>query len=173
MFDREERQKRRRSTLIGLGIGCGIGAVSCTFTAIYLLLAGGVFLGWLMQTPEGVGIRVQAPTLVTKGDQVIIFVEVENTSAEPQLLHSIDISAEYLSGIAIQWADPRFTESYQIPMGPDMQSYTFERQIAPGGTLVVQLVGTAVRRGDFAGDIDVCIGSAVLCDSFLTRTIVE
>ncbi len=163
----------RKSTLIGLGIGCAIGGISCTFTAIYLLVAGGAFLGWLWQTPEDVAIWVHAPTLVNKGDQVIVFVEVENTSAEPQLLHSIDVSADYLRGIAIQWADPPFTESYKIPMGPDMQSYTFEQQIAPGGTLAVQFIGTAIRKGDFSGNFDVCISSAILCDSFLTRTIVE
>ena len=169
----EERQKRRKSTLIGLGIGCGIGTISCTFSAIYLLVTGGAFLGWLMQAPEGAAIRVEAPSLVRKGDPVIIFVEVENTSSEPQLLHSVDISSSYLNGIAIQWADPRFTESYPIAVGPAMQSYTFEQQIAPGATLTVQFFGTAVRRGDFSGDVDVCISSAVRCDSFLTRTIVE
>ena len=163
----------RKSTLIGLGIGCAIGGISCTFTAIYLLIAGGAFLGWLWQTPEDVVIRVNAPALVNKGDQVILFVEVENTGTEPQLLHSIDVSADYLSGIAIQRADPPFTESYKIPMGPEMLSYTFERPIAPGGISTVQFFGTAVRSGDFSGDIDVCVKSTVLCESFLTRTIVE
>jgi hypothetical protein len=163
----------RKSTTIGLGIGCAVGGISCTFTAIYLLIFGGAFLGWLWQTPEEVVIRVHAPTLVTKGDQVIIFVEVENTGTEPQLLHSVDVSSNYLSGIAIQGADPPFTESYKIPMGPDMLSYTFERPIAPGGTTTVQFFGTAVGTGDFSGDIDVCVKSAILCETFLTRTIVD
>lgn len=163
---------RHKRLAIGLGIGCGVIGVVCVVLAATALITGGAFMKWAMQTPEDVNIQVDTPPQTTKGESVVLKIQVENTAAESQSLHSIDISSEYLAGILMVNAEPPFTESQQIPF-VDMQTYTFEQEIAPETTLVVQLFGTAIKAGDFSGQIDVCINSGSVCDTFHARTVVE
>ena len=158
-----------KKVIIGLGIGC---AVLCIASIIIVLIAGGVLIKWGLREPENISISVDTPVQVTKDESVIIEVQMENTATESQLLHSIDISSEYLAGIAIKEANPPFVESFLIPLF-DIQSYTFEQEISPGTTLVLQFFGVAVKTGDFSGSIDVCINSGGICTSFAARTVVE
>jgi len=158
-----------KKVIIGLGIGC---AVLCVASVIFTIIAGGAFIKWGLREPENVLINVYTPLQVTKDDSVIIEVQVENTAAEHQYLDSVDISSTYLDGIAIVETEPPYVESFNIPL-VDMLSYTFEEEISPGRTLVVQFFGVAVKTGDFSGDIDVCINSGDICTTFTTRTVVE
>ena len=158
-----------KKVIIGLGIGC---AVLCVASIIIIVIAGGALIKWGLREPENVSIGVDTPVQVTQDESVTIKVQVENTATEPQLLHSIDISSEYLAGIAVKEAEPPFVESFSIPL-VDMQSYTFEQEISPGTTLVVQFFGVAVKTGDFSGNIDVCINSGAICTTFTARTVVE
>jgi hypothetical protein len=161
--------KMNKKLIIGLGIGC---VLFCIGFTIVVAIASGVFFMWGMQEPENVNISVDSPIQVTKGESVIIKVQVENFAAESQILHSIDISNSYLDGIAIKNALPPFVESYPIPY-IDMESYTFEQEISSRTTLVVQFFGVAVKTGDYSGEIDVCINTESVCTTFLIRTIVE
>ena len=83
----------KNKAIIGLGIGC---AVLCIASIIAMLIAGGALIKWVLKEPEGVSISVDTPIQVTKDESVIIEVQVENTATEPQFLHSVDISSEYL-----------------------------------------------------------------------------
>ena len=143
-----------KKVIIGLGIGC---AVLCIVSIIITLIAGGALINWSLSGPENVRISVDTPLQVTKDESVIIEVQVENTATESQLLDSIDITSEYLAGIAIVKAEPPFIESFRL--GGEWQSYTFRQEISPGTTLTVQFFGVAVKTGDFSGSIDVCINS--------------
>ena len=158
-----------KKLLIGLGIGC---AVLCVGSVIITVIAGGAFINWGLREPENVLINVDTPLQVTKGESVIIEVQVENTATKPQLLDSIDISSEYLAGIAIKEAEPPFVESFPNPP-VEIQTYRFMQEISPGTTLVVQFFGVAVKTGDFSGNIDVCINSGHICTTtFTIRTVV-
>jgi hypothetical protein len=156
---------------IGRGIGC---AVLCIASIIIILIAGGCRLREVFLTePENVSISVDAPVQVTKDESVIIEVQVENTAIKPQLLNSIDISSEYLAGIAIIETEPPFVESFLNPP-VEIQTYKFMQEISPGTTLVVQFFGVAVKTGDFSGNIDICINSGSICTTtFTIRTVVE
>ena len=59
------------------------------------------------------------------------------------------------------------------PQNTRALSYTFEQEISPGTTLVLQFFGVAVNTGDFSGSVDVCINSGSICTSFAARTVVE
>jgi hypothetical protein len=158
-----------KKVIIGLGIGC---AALCIVLVIAVLIAGGVLIKWGLTKPENVSISLDAPVQASKDESVIITVRVENTATESQLLHSIDISSQYLDGIAIEEAEPPFSESFAIPL-VDMQSYTFGQDISPGTTLEVRFAGVAVKIGDFAGNFDVCINSGNACTTLATRTVID
>jgi hypothetical protein len=52
-------------------------------------------------------------------------------------------------------------------------SYSFDLVVPTGGELVVTLYVLAVHAGDFSGDIDFCINSAVACVSYPVRTLIS
>jgi hypothetical protein len=165
-------QKKRgtnRGLIVGIILGCG---GLCLVIAVIGLVAGGAIVRWLVEEPENINVNVDVPLLVSKGEPFAVVVTVENLVAEARLLDSIDIDDKYLEGIALTGAEPPFFESYSLPL-LDQQSYTFEQEIPPTGTLVVKLNAVAVRIGDFSGQIDVCIDSPSNCLPFATRTVVE
>jgi hypothetical protein len=99
-------------------------------------------------------------------------VTVQNTSSDSQILDSIDISTDYLSGIPIEDSQPKYIEDYPIPL-VDYHSFTFQQSIGPGETLVVRFFGFALKTGDFSGPFDVCIGSGSNCSTFTGRTVIS
>jgi hypothetical protein len=163
------RKKMNRKTAAWLGVGCG-GA--CIVTIVATLIAGGAFFKWAMEEPENINIHVDVPIQAAKNDSLVIEVRVENTATESQSLDSIDVSTGYLEGIAIEGSEPSFTESFALPI-IDQQSYTFEREIPPGETLIVEFSAIAVKAGDFGGEISVCVNTGGLCTDFVVRTVVE
>lgn len=163
---------QRKKVALGLGIGCGAVVILCIGMCVGGLVTTGFFVKTAMQEPENVAMHVDAPIQVTKGEEIVIHIEVENAAAESQLLHSIDISSDYLAGIVILSADPPFVDSFDGSVS-DMKSYTFQHEIPPGTTVDVQFSAIAIEAGDFAGVINVCIKEGYICESLATRTIVE
>jgi hypothetical protein len=158
-----------RKWIVPLAIGCSL---LCLIAVVVAVLAGSAFFRWLAEEPENVDVQVDTPITVTPDETFTIEISVENLGTEAQILDSIDITDSYLEGLAIQRAEPPFTESYSVPV-VDYQSYTFRRTIQPGETLRVQLYVQPLKAGDFNGEIDVCIGSGSACLTFMARTVVE
>lgn len=160
-----------KKVLIGIGIGI---ILLCIVSSVILLLitGGGLMVQQSLKDPENVNIVVDVPVQASKGETVTLDIRVENTATDAQLLHSVDIDSSYLAGVVIDEAVPPFSESAPIPV-VDMQTYTFEKQIPAGETLVVQLNGTAVETGDYSGRVDICINTGSLCKTFTTRTVVH
>ena len=156
-----------KKVVVGIAVGC---VLLCIAATVVLLIAGGALIWRTAAGPESVSISVHAPVQVARGESTTIEVQLENTAPESQLLHSIDISTEYLAGIAITEAEPAYVEAHTVG---DWQSFRFEREIPAGGSLTVQFSGTAVKTGDYSGSIDVCINSGLSCTTLATRTIVE
>lgn len=137
-----------------------------------MVVAGGVFVSWISQEPENVEIFLDAPIQVGEGDEVVIVVEVRNMSNSPQELTSIDIASDYLDGIAIQTTEPNYVNSYRSNyFGFDSQVFEFLEEIPPGETTSVWFFGKALNPGDYAGDLDVYIGSHFTTK--IVRTIVQ
>lgn len=161
---------RDLKTLISIvGFGC---AGICLLGIVVAVFAGGTFLDSLIQEPEEVNIDVNVPLQAQKGNRIMFTVTVQNTSTESQILDSIDISTDYLSGIPIEESQPRFIDDYPIPL-VEYHSFTFQEMIGPGDTLVVRFFGFALKTGDFSGPFDVCVGSGSNCSTFTGRTVVS
>jgi hypothetical protein len=156
-------------TIISIvGFGC---AGLCILGIGVTVVAGGSFLDNLIQEPEEVNIDLNVPIQAQKGNRIMFTVTVQNTSSESQVLDSIDISTDYLSGIPIEESQPGFIDDYPIPL-VDYHSFTFQQAIGPGDTLVVRFFGFALKTGDFSGPFDVCVGSGSNCSTFTGRTVV-
>ena len=147
-------------------IGCG-----AIIVLAGMAVAGLVALG-IWATPDDVEIAVEAPTFVAVGEQFQIVARMTNTAAEPQSLYSLDIADRYLEGVAIEAARPRFTDSYHVPID-NTWSYTFDLEVGPGEEVVVVLDATAVRPGDFQGDVDFCINNGLSFVSHPLRIVVQ
>jgi hypothetical protein len=157
----------RKKAVIGIGLGC---VLLCIAATVLLLVVGAVWVWQIVEGPENIAISVDVPVQVTKGEPTTIEVQLANTAPEPQMLHSIDISAEYLTGLAVVGSEPAYIEAQTFG---EWQSYRFEREIPAGGSLTVRFSGVAVKAGDYSGSIDVCINSGSSCMTLATRTIVD
>jgi hypothetical protein len=139
---------------------------------IVLVFAGSTLFDGFLDEPEDVVIDVNVPLQAQKGNRIMFTVTVQNTSSDSQVLDSIDISTDYLSGVPIEDSQPKYIEDYPIPL-VEYHSFTFQQSIGPGETLVVQFFGFALKSGDFSGPFDVCIGTGSNCSTFTGRTVIS
>lgn len=144
----------------------------CLALLLLCILGGIAFFLWVIDEPEDIWIDVSVPGEKMKGEEFAIEIQVENSADKEQLLHSIDIYDSYLEGIAIQRTEPKFIQSYHTPV-IGMQTYELKRQIPPQTSITVLVFAKGVRKGDFQGDLQVCINSETSCLSYPLRTIVE
>jgi hypothetical protein len=91
---------------------------------------------------------------------------------EPQYLVDLDVADEYLEGVVIESATPRFTDAFHVPLDNTI-SYSFDLPIEPGAEVLVVFVAYAAKVGDFSGEIDFCVNSEVICIPYPVRTIIE
>jgi hypothetical protein len=169
----------KRDPSLGVVIAIGVGCVClCLAGVVAFLVAGGASLFALSGASSASGgsadanITVSAPLNAAVGDEVIIEVTVENTTASPLVLDSVDIASSYITGIAILRSDPAYSETFHIPVF-DYESYTLEHNVPPNETVTVRFYGQAVNQGDYSGGVDVCIGSGSDCASHSIRTLVS
>jgi hypothetical protein len=146
-----------------LAIGCG----AVVLVGVLALIALAIW----MKEPTGVEVSVDAPIQVTVGERFTIAALVENVSDEPQTLVDLDIAGSYLEGVAVERTDPAFSDAMHLPLDNSV-SYSFDIAIPTGGELAVTLHVYAAHTGDYSGDIDFCINSAVACLSYPVRTLV-
>jgi len=138
----------------------------CIVSVIILLIVGVSVCA--CQEPENITINVVAPLHVAKGEKFVFEIQVENTAEKSQLLYSIDIWDEYLTGIAIQKTEPPFIDTYHIPID-NTQSYEFKQDIPPKDKLVVKFFAVGLKPGEYSSYVDVCINTGA---SFLTHPII-
>lgn len=144
----------------------------CTVSTCLAAVAG---LSWLgLQTADEVEVKWDIPVEVQGGTKIEFGVAITNITAEPITLESIDMSMDYLFGIAIDSTDPPFIESYQFSwLGETFQTYSFGQHITPGETVTVVFHGRAVKSGDYNGMMTVCINNFFNCRDNVARTIVK
>lgn len=121
--------------------------------------------------PEGLDADVEAPLRASLGEQFEVVVTVENASEEDQILHSIDIDAEYIDGIAVTGATPEFNENFLLDDGTI--THFFETPVAAGETATFTFNMEALTAGDYKGDFDVCFDDGLTCEFLQIRTLVE
>jgi hypothetical protein len=160
-----------KGTKIAIGIGAGC-AVLCLVGGVIFLFAGGAFYSWIMEEPENVVIEVKVPATVDLDEKFVIEVQVINTAPESQSLKGIDFELKYLEGILITESAPRFTESFELSL-VEFMSYSFEENIPSGESVVVRFSALAILKGNFSGDVDVCINDVAICTTNNVRTVVR
>jgi|SRR5689334_15679914 len=147
-------------------IGCGVLAVLAG-----LALAAVLALRSIDWSVKDIEVTLDAPESVQRGEQFEITARVRNTGSTRQRLFGIDVDGDYLRGIAIRSAEPPWKEVTDI-LGL-AKSYTFKTPIEPGQEIVIVLHASALRTGDFGGDVDFCVNSDFTYLTLQARTVVS
>ena len=124
------------------------------------------------EEPENVDISVDAPTSVQVDQEFYIILTIRNTGSSTQTLVDVDIADEYLEGVVVRETDPAFKDAMHVPFD-NTQSYSMDLTLPAGREVTVAISAYAAHAGDYAGDIDFCINSAVSCLSYPVRTIIR
>jgi len=151
----------------GVLIGCGGCLVVCAVVCIAVL-------GWMFhisKDPEGILVEIHSPVEVVVGEQLTVDVSVTNQrSGKSVRLTDLDIAEEYLEAFSVLSTTPSHRSSEHIPID-NTRSFTFDRSIGPGETVVFSFELRAEREGIHRGDVDVCEGQRFL--SKMVRTVVK
>lgn len=124
------------------------------------------------EEPENVDIRVDAPVSVEVDQNFNVTLTIRNTGSSPQTLVDVDIADEYLEGVVVREMDPAFKDAMHVPFD-NTQSYSMDLALPPGQAVTVTIRAYAAHAGDYGGDIDFCINSALSCLSYPVRTIIR
>ena len=124
------------------------------------------------EVPENVDIRVDTPVSVQVDQEFYITLTIRNTGSSTQTLVDVDIADEYLEGVVVRETDPAFKDAMHVPFD-NTQSYSMDITLPAGREVTVTISAYAAHAGDYAGDIDFCINSAVSCLSYPVRTIIR
>ena len=122
--------------------------------------------------PRNIKVSAEAPLRVRISQTFVIKAIVENTADKPQKLVALDISRDFLEGVAIKSTKPEFSEAKPVPLDNTV-SYEFHMPIPPGGKVEIELLAEGVKKGDFSGTIDYCINTDYSFLSYPVRTIIE
>lgn len=160
-------------TVLWIAGGC-LAVLVCIAAAAFLGFGGLVWLG--SQTADEATAALDVPATAQAGEPYTFRITVTNTSSEQIELYGVDISMNFLSGIAVESTDPVYTETSQFDSlggGETYLTYYFHQAVAPGESLTVTFTGTAVTAGDFSGAMDVCINSDYNCITNVVRTVIR
>ena len=139
--------------------------------AIATIVATVIFTGCL-EYPKNIVIDIQSPSFVNEKEEFNIIVTLENTAENPQKLVSLDIADSYLEGISIINSEPHCKSDYHVPID-NTRCYEYYIEIPADGKQTVKFTAIALKKGDYSGDIDICINSEMNFLSKQLRTIVE
>lgn len=137
-----------------------------------LAIATTLACGGMFSDPEDFTATVDAPPLVQKGEPFTVSITVHNTADQPQVLHSLDISDDWLAGVTLTGSEPPYTGAMHVPID-DTWSYEYMTEIPAGGSTVVTLHGTGTQVGPWLGSVDVCVGGMARFRTYPLVTTVE
>lgn len=147
-----------------IGIGCVV--------LVLALIAGVLCFGNMVKEPGEVEVAIEAPLEVSQGDRFTIVVRVRDISGKKRTLVDLDVADEYLAGVVIERTRPPFKDAMHVPIDNTL-SYSFDIPFAAGEEAVVEFDAFAAHSGDYHGDIDFCIDSALSCVSYPVRTLIR
>ena len=160
-------------TMLWIAGGC-LAIIVCALAVVVFGFGGLAWLG--SQTPSNIEVTLEVPLEAGVGDNIELKVSVANSGSTDMQLMSVDISLNYLNGIAIDHTDPAFTESSQFSAlggGETFQTFYYHQSIAPGETLTILFNGVAISAGDYSGSVDVCLDSDFNCATNIVRTVIK
>lgn len=141
-------------------------AVVCGGGAVWLYVSSmGEF-----EPPENIAVVITAPDEVKPGETFTVEVRVLNEADRAQTLDSIDVHDTYTAGFRLRSSTPAWRSSSRAD---GYISFDYQIKIPARGEHVVRFEATALRRGDYEGDWDICINSPWSFVSEVVRTIVD
>jgi hypothetical protein len=161
----------RRVVALVAGIGGCLVALLLCISAFIIGIGGLTWAG--MQEPQGVDIQMISPAQVAVDEQFTFIIRIQNTGKEAQTLRRIDITTDYLDGFEISRIKPIYSYKNRANvLGIGVEILQFHELILEGETLDVIFDATALKAGDFKGNLDVCVNSDIVCKKIVTRTVV-
>jgi hypothetical protein len=160
-------------TILWIAGGCLV-IILCAIAVIVFGFGGLAWLG--SQKPENLNVSLNVPLNAAIGEEFEFEIAITNTGSATMQLMNIDISLNYLDGIAIDHTSPAYTASSQynaLGGGETFQMFSFNQSIAPGETLTIIFSSLAVSAGDHSGNVSVCIDSTFNCAFHIARTVVK
>lgn len=124
------------------------------------------------EEPQNVEISIDVPVSVSVDQEFNIVLTVKNTGSTTRTLAYVDVADEYLEGVVVRGMDPAFKSAEHIPFD-NTESYSLDVALPPAQEVTVTVSAYAAHTGDYAGDFDFCIDSAVSCLSYPVRTIIR
>ncbi len=124
------------------------------------------------ETPENIEISIDSPASVDEDQRFNIALTIRNTGPSTQTLVDVDIADEYLEGVVVRDMEPAFKDVMHVPFD-NTQSYSLDLALPAGRDVHIRISAYAAHAGDYAGDIDFCINSAVSCLSYPVRTVIR
>lgn len=128
---------------------------ACGFVSLLVLgvLAATVWVG-----PE-LTARIEAPASVRAGETFTVLLHAQNPHAEPVELDSVAVSVAFLERMDLRLLEPPANEASPLDLLGD-RTWTFDRQVPPGGALTVAFEATARAPGSHQLELKVCNGAA-------------
>ncbi|MDB6015861.1 MAG: hypothetical protein JWR19_350 [Pedosphaera sp.] len=139
----------KKNIIIGCSVFAGL--------ALLVLIAVIAWVAYVAQSPKGLSISVDAPTVVKQDETFTITVQVINERKSSLQLGDIDFGDSYIKGFIIISSEPAFKSSQRVPVINGL-SYTFDRALLPQTTNVISFKLRATHTGSFSGDLDVYEG---------------
>ena len=150
--------------------------VSIVLTLLCAVVCGGGAV-WMyfasqreFETPENISVYITAPDRVKPGDSFTIDVRIINEADRAQALDSIDVYDLYTGGIRLRSSTPAWQSSSHVH---EFITFDYQITIPARSEQLVQFQATALKRGDYEGDWDICINSPWSYVSEVVRTIVS
>jgi hypothetical protein len=138
---------------------------------LYFAVAIGAALGISPKgAPKNIEVRYAIPESVKVGETFAMTLTIRNGGTETQKLYSLDIDTHFLKGVSIVATTPAYRSIEPNALAP-IRSYTYEQNIPANGTLEISLQAKATEAGAFPFKLDVCMNSALSCESYVLATI--
>lgn len=130
-------------------IGC-LGAV-----AAVVAIAAVITWFWFFRELPTLDANLSMASEVEPGANIIMTITATNSHRKSVTLDSIDIDDAFLSAFQVVTVDPEPSTTSHVPFA-QQRSWSFGKEVPPGGKLAVSFTFRAIAEGHFSGDVDVC-----------------
>ena len=113
---------------------------------------------------------ISVPSAVDVGEEFDVVATITHDADETQILHSIDIGATYLEGVAITSSTPDFSDAFLLDDGT--YTHTLLTDVPVGGSTVT-FHAVALESGTWRGAFGVCFDDGLNCSFYTISTYVK
>jgi hypothetical protein len=126
---------------------------------------GAAMLLTLAGQPNSIRVKVEpGRDVVAVNDQFTVTLTIENVSLDAVTIDGIGLESHLLDGAAVAVMDPPYqsAEARNYPFYGKWTEYTLDQTLLGGEKLTATLTLTALRPGNYSGDLTVWVRSKLL-----------